>query len=128
MIGPLIFTLFFISAGSASKTASDYRQGYSLFWIPFLMLVVVLLVTYYRLRNHSGLESKPSGVKEPEGIPRVFWFYSLFAFITTFGFVNFAMIGYHLKANGLVSDAQIPFLYSGYGHRCGDGACGWEGV
>lgn len=35
-----------------------------------------------------------------------------FHFFCTLGFVNFSTIGYHLKANNLISDGNITLLYS----------------
>jgi predicted MFS family arabinose efflux permease len=32
--------------------------------------------------------------------------------VTTLGFLNFAIIGYHLKAQEIVTDAQIPLMYA----------------
>ena len=44
--------------------------------------------------------------------PPVFWIYTAFTFFCTLGFVNFSIIGYHLKANRLMTDGHIT-LYSG---------------
>jgi hypothetical protein len=42
----------------------------------------------------------------------VFWLYTLFGFVTTFGFVNFVLIGYHIKVQAILPDAVIPLLYA----------------
>ncbi|MEM4330555.1 MAG: MFS transporter [Candidatus Pacearchaeota archaeon] len=110
-IGPLIFTLFFIYFGNSQKTVADYQLGYSLLWIPFLILMTVLFFTFLKFRTPSKLEEK-TNKRENSKISKVFWLYSTFTFITTIGFVNFAIIGYHLKTKGIVPDAQIPLLYT----------------
>jgi len=110
-IGPLIFTFFFIYLGTAQKTVADYQQGYSLLWLPFVMLMMVLFITFFKFKTPSKLE-EIKNKNESSKLSRVFWAYSLFTFATTLGFINFAIVGYHLKMNGIVLDAQIPFLYA----------------
>ncbi|MBA2862206.1 MFS transporter [Methanococcus maripaludis] len=76
------------------------------------MLMIVLFFAYFKVRSPEKFESldlKKEGTKK---IPKVFWTYSLFTFITTVGFVSFAIIGFHLKVNGIISDAEIPFFYA----------------
>ncbi len=41
-----------------------------------------------------------------------FWLYCLFTFLATFGLVAYSIIGFHLKAAGVFSDAAIASLYS----------------
>ncbi|MEW6103564.1 MAG: MFS transporter [bacterium] len=108
VVGPLIFTFFFI-AGPSLKTISDYQNGYSLFWLPFTLLIIVLFIAYFKVRNPEELEKVSKN--EPSNLTRIFWLYSFFTFITTIGFVSFAIIGYHLKVNKILSDAQIPVFY-----------------
>ena len=47
----------------------------------------------------------------------------VFSFITTMGFVNFALLGYHFKAKNVLSDAQIPLFYAIA--MAVDGAAAW---
>jgi MFS family permease len=109
-IGPMIFTVFFILLGPGDKLAGDYRRGYALFWFPFIILIMILFFAFRKVKEPEALErsEKKSG---KTSIPRIFWYYSTFSFVTTMGFVNFAIIGYHLKITGTLSDAQIPLLY-----------------
>ncbi|MEM7826853.1 MAG: MFS transporter [Candidatus Aenigmatarchaeota archaeon] len=110
LIGPLIFTFFFMLLGTAEKTVADYQRGYSLLWLPFIMLVMVLFITFFKFKTPSNLEGE-EGEQESK-ISKAFWIYSIFTFFTTIGFINFAIVGYHLKTNRIASDAQIPFLYA----------------
>jgi len=110
-IGPLIFTFFFMYLGTAQKTVADYQHGYSLLWLPFVMLMMVLFITFFKFKTPSNLE-EIKNKKESSKLSKVFWIYSFFTFATTIGFINFAIVGYHLKVNGIVSDTQIPFLYA----------------
>ena len=111
-IGPLIFTFFFMSIGPGDKSIIDYQHAYSLMWFPFVVLMMVLFATFFMVKNPEELEKDVVKKPQPDKITRTFWLYCIFTFVTTLGFLNFAIIGYHLKANSIVTDAQIPLLYA----------------
>jgi len=111
-IGPLIFTFFFMSIGPGDKSIVDYQHGYSLMWFPFVILMMVLFTAFFLVKNPEELENDVIKKPQPDKITRTFWIYCIFTFVTTLGFLNFAIIGYHLKANSIVTDAQIPLLYA----------------
>jgi len=111
-MGPLIFTFFFMSIGPGDKSIVDYQHGYSLMWFPFVILMMVLFTAFFLVKNPEELENDVVKKPQPDRITRTFWLYCIFTFVTTLGFLNFAIIGYHLKANAIVSDAQIPLLYA----------------
>jgi len=111
-IGPLIFTFFFMSIGPGDKSIIDYQHGYSLMWFPFIVLMMVLFTAFFLVKNPEELEKDVVKKPQPDRITRTFWLYCIFTFVTTLGFLNFAIIGYHLKANAIVTDAQIPLLYA----------------
>ena len=111
-IGPLIFSVFFFMVGTSGNAISDYQTGYSLFWIPFIIMMIVVLFAYYITKHSDKLETSIVKKKESDKLSRVFWLYTLFSFVTTFGFVNFALIGYHLKVQNILPDAQIPLFYA----------------
>ena len=111
-IGPLIFTFFFMSIGPGDKSIIDYQHGYSLMWFPFVVLMMVLFTAFFLVKNPEELENDVIKKPQPDRITRTFWLYCIFTFVTTLGFLNFAIIGYHLKAHSIVTDAQIPLLYA----------------
>jgi len=112
IIGPLIFAVFFFLLGTSSKTISDYQTGYSFLWIPFVLLMVFVFIAYFLVKKPEELEPVSATIeKEQDKLSKTFWLYTVFSFVTTIGFVNFALIGYHLKARNLFSDAQIPLFY-----------------
>jgi len=112
IIGPLIFSIFFFLVGASGKAISDYQTGYCFLWVPFILLMIVIIFTYFLFKNPQELEIAVVIKKEDENFSKIFWLYTLFSFITTFGFVNFALIGYHLKVHNILSDAYIPLLYA----------------
>jgi hypothetical protein len=111
-VGPLIFTFFFMSIGPGNKSVIDYQHGYSLMWFPFVVLMMVLFTAFFLVKNPEVLENDVIKKPQPDRITRTFWLYCIFTFVTTLGFLNFAIIGYHLKAHSIVTDAQIPLLYA----------------
>lgn len=107
--GPLMFAAALTAAHSQSIAA--YQSSYSLFWIPFVLMMVVILFVFTKYKRIDRLED----TAEPEHSTRItktFWLYVTFTIITTTGFASFALIGYHLKQHHIFPDAQIPLLYA----------------
>ena len=112
IIGPLIFSVLFFLIGVSGNAISDYQIGYSLLWIPFILLMIVIIIAYFLVKNPQELEKKEVVSKGDERFSKVFWLYTIFSFVTTFGFVNFVLIGYHIKVQSILPDAEIPLLYA----------------
>jgi MFS family permease len=111
LIGPLIFTVYFYLTGGGLKNAVDYRHAYGLFWIPFILVMAFAVIAYFQVPDPTKLEP-PKKPGEPDTITRTFWIYNFFSFVTAFGFISFAIIGYHFKAANVISDTMIPVFYS----------------
>jgi MFS family permease len=112
IVGPLIFAGLFMFTGHKKETISDYQFGYSFLWLPFILLVLCLGLAYIRVPHPEALEVSRPEAREAKQFSKVFWLYVIFTIITTVGFVNFVLIGYHCKAKGILSDTQIPFFYA----------------
>jgi len=109
IIGPLIFSaVFFLKGG--------YCEGFTILWIPALLTLVILIVTRIKVPSPEILETSgeisEKDVKERNRLPKVFWFYALFIFMSVAGFANFQLISYHFKVQSIVSDIQIPIFYA----------------
>jgi MFS family permease len=111
LLGPLLFVLLFTITGAGKKTLADYQHGYALLFIPFVLLMVCVVVAFLRVPEPAVLEEAPKQ-KEPEHLSKLFWLYTAFSFITVVGFVSFVLMGYHFKAKGILTDAQIPLFYA----------------
>ncbi|MDD5691158.1 MAG: MFS transporter [Candidatus Omnitrophica bacterium] len=112
IVGPLIFTVLFVVLGKGNRSLLDYQHGYSLLWIPLILVMLCIVFAYRRLPNPEILETSVIKTQETDKLGKVFWIYTIFTFVTTLGFANFALIGYHFKTRHILSDAQIPLFYA----------------
>jgi MFS family permease len=109
-VGPLLFTLVFFLSGASGVT--QYQMGYKLLLIPFFLLMFFLIYSYRKTRRENLIPAVKTKEFRPERLKPVFWTYMAFTFFCTLGFVNFSVIGYHLKASNLMSDGNITLLYA----------------
>jgi MFS family permease len=107
IIGPIAFSLVLLSH-------DNYREGFPILWIPALLTLVVLAIARRKFPSPQKLETpeKTSSQDIQTKLPKVFWLYTAFTFVSMAGFANFQLISYHLKAQSIVSDAQIPLIYA----------------
>jgi len=109
IIGPLIFS-------AAAFYTGGYRQGFVILWIPALLCMIVLLVGKAKVPSPVALETIQEEVQEEldrgKRLPKVFWLYGLFVFLSVAGFANFQIISYHFKLHSVISDSQIPLFYA----------------
>ncbi len=110
--GPLFFTGLFLALGKGQRGLTDYQTGYRLLWIPYVLVMLSAFVAYLRVPNPEKLEKPVSKIPETNKLSRVFWAYAAFSFVTTTGFANFAVLGYHFKTQHILTDAQIPLFYA----------------
>lgn len=109
--GPLIFSLVFFITGKNGIT--EYQSGYKWLFVPFVFLMIFVFYSYRRIKQNNLIENIKTREFRSERLQPIFWIYTAFTFFCTLGFVNFSIIGYHLKANNLMSDGNITLLYSG---------------
>lgn len=109
-VGPLIFTAVFYLTGK--NGLAEYQIGYKSLLVPFVFLMVFLVYAYKRVKHDNLASAAVKKEYHPEHMKPIFWIYTAFTFFCTLGFVNFATIGYHLKANNLMSDGNITLVYS----------------
>ena len=110
LLGPLLLAFLFFSFGTGTKSLAEYQYGYSTLWIPFILLMAVLFVAYFIYKNSQKFETTKK--QKTEKLSATFWYYTVFTFITTIGFINFVILGYHFKAKNILSDSQIPLFYA----------------
>jgi MFS family permease len=112
LTGPLILSGLFLVIGTNGSEIAKYQRGYSLFWIPFILVMACVTFAFIKFPNPEKFEMAVKKSPEPDKLSKTFWLYTAFTFVTTMGFVNFVLIGYHFKAKNVLSDAQIPLFYA----------------
>jgi len=110
MLGPVIFTVVFYLTGK--NGISEYQTGYQLLFIPYVLLMIFLVFVYRRFKRNDMGASMNTREFRSERLPKIFWIYTAFTFFCALGFVNFSIIGYHLKATELLTDGNITLLYA----------------
>lgn len=110
--GPLIFTVFFALIGKEEAGITVYQKGYSFLWIPFLLVILFLFISYKRVADNGRLEAEQIRKKDSDKLSKVFWLYTLFTFTTSLGFCSFILVAFHFKSSRILSDAQIPLYYA----------------
>jgi len=110
LVGPLIFTIVFFIAGSNELT--QYQLGYKALIIPFMLLMIFLIFAYKKIEKENLIKEIHAKEYKEEELQPTFWIYTFFTFFATLGFLNFSVIGYHLKAEGIFSDGNITLLYA----------------
>ena len=111
LLGPLLLAALFFSFGVGARSLAEYQQGYSMLWIPFVLLMLVLFIAYFISRDSQKFETIEKQ-KNTDRLSTTFWYYVVFTFLTTIGFINFVILGYHFKATNVLSDSQIPLFYA----------------
>ena len=109
-LGPMIFSAVFLFSGKQGVT--EYQNGYLFMFVPFVALMLVVYLAYKKVTKNNLMEVKDKAPGESDKLAKVFWIYTLFSLFAVLGFAQFALIGYHLKAQNVLPDAQITFFYS----------------
>ncbi|WP_290596247.1 MULTISPECIES: MFS transporter [unclassified Archaeoglobus] len=103
IIGPLIFfAVFYLNGG--------YREGFAILLIPAILALLTL--SFARVEYPSPHTLEAEFKLRDRKLPRTFWLYTLFIFLSMAGFANFQIISYHLKTQSIISDAFIPIIYA----------------
>jgi hypothetical protein len=112
ILGPLVFTAVFAFGGAAKASVAEYQSAYRWLWLPFGLLIAILIFAFLRVPDPEKLEPIVPKARESDKLTKTFWLYVAFTFVTTLGFAGWALLGYHFKAKGLLSDAEIPLFYA----------------
>ncbi|MCL1912555.1 MAG: MFS transporter [Eubacteriaceae bacterium] len=108
--GPLVFSVMFWLSGR--QGIAEYKRGFLYMAFPFVVLMLVVYSAYRMVTKNQMLEVEDRTAGESEKMAKVFWIYTAFTFFSLLGFTQFALIGYHLKAQAILPDVQITLMYS----------------
>ena len=109
LIGPLFFS--YMLANSSTNTLTDYQHIFSYFWLSYLCMIIVLITVRLLLPQPRQLETEPVTKQtiKPTSFSAHVYLYLIFIAIATVGFINFALIGYHLKKTGIVPNGKFRY-------------------
>ncbi len=105
--GPVILAVVLAGTG-------DYKEGFLLLFIPFIILIGLVLVAWRLLPDPVSFETDHAGPRQDTtGIGREFIMFSVFTLLCTAGFLSFPLIAFHALQTGLLVAFEIPLLYAG---------------
>ncbi len=102
-LGPLVMAVVLLWRGS-------YRTGYVLLLVSVSFAFATVLVARHYFPGPSELQANP-GIT-PAGLSRSFWWYVIAGGCIAAGFADFALVGYHLQQDKIVSADLIPIYYA----------------
>jgi MFS family permease len=93
---------------------SGYRLGFGMLAIPGALAILLLFWLRAKVPHPELYEHDEPGPK-PDGNGRLgsaFWTYAAFSGLVMLGFSTFAVVGFHLSHEHLVSVALVPVVYA----------------
>jgi MFS family permease len=106
--GPLLFVAALVAGG-------NYRGGFALLAIPFVLLVIALALAWRSMPDPLVFEApdqREVAAGSREGDRRRLHLYAVFTAFTMAGFIVFPLLAYHYKALSIIPDAEIPVFYA----------------
>jgi MFS family permease len=105
--GPLV-------VAGALYLGGGYHLSFGLLAIPASLSLLTLLAArrlYPRPQELEGAMAKPLDGAQG-AFPRIFWVYLAGIACVGIGYADFSLLAFHLKANSLVPDVQIPVFFA----------------
>lgn len=102
--GPLVMA--YVLAGNRG-----YHTAFSWLAVPAAGALITI-ATARKLYPTPGEFERKTPQWSAEAWPKAYWLYLLAAGMMAFGFVDFALLAFHVKSSGLFADPTIPMLYS----------------
>jgi len=104
ILGPLIFTAAYIARG-------DYRGGFALLIIPFVLMMATLVLVRRKVPDTVTYERDGGGESTAPPVRNLLP-YGIFTALTMCGFVAFPIISFYFSSTGTVPGAEIPLFYA----------------
>ncbi len=103
VIGPLIV---------AATVAKSHAFGPAFLWLALPAAAALAALLVARAWFPAQGKAAPHQLEQVH-FPRIFWIYVASAGVLACGFVDFALLSYHLQKTSVIGPAMIPLLYSG---------------
>ena len=107
---PMVFTAVFLTTGR--EDLASCQLGYRMMFLAYILVMAAVFIAYRRISGYDLAREGETITRDSDRLTPTFWLYCLFTFLATFGLVAYSIIGFHLKAAGVFSDAAITSLYS----------------
>ncbi len=88
----------------------DYGAAFKMLFIPATLALVMLTVAFVNHRHVKAVEESRRKEKIPLG--KTFWAYTLSMGLLAAGFIHWALVAYHVKHSGIISDHDIAYIYT----------------
>lgn len=88
----------------------DYSIAFKMLFIPAILALVMLTVAFLNHRRVRAVEETRKKEKMPLG--KAFWAYTLSMGLLAAGFIHWALVAYHVKLTGIISDHDIAYIYT----------------
>lgn len=111
LVGPLLMTLVLALNAVEGDDLTGYQRAFGVLFVPAVIALALLLLARHNFPHPEELESK-TPVAGVERLGRRFWFYCVGGGLVGAGFADFALMAFHFKQTGLISDQWIPALFS----------------
>ncbi|MCX8023032.1 MAG: MFS transporter [Syntrophorhabdaceae bacterium] len=105
IMGPLMISFVISLKG-------DYRYGFAILTIPAFLALTILFIVRFIYPDPEGIKGREEEVLLDKPFSKSFFTYLAVTSFIGMGFVDFAIIGYHVKTKGIFSDEVIPLLYA----------------
>ena len=106
----MVFTAVFLTTGR--EDLASYQLGYRMMFLAYILVMAAVFIAYRLISGYDLAREGETITRDSDRLTPTFWLYCLFTFLATFGLVAYSIIGFHLKAAGVFSDAAITSLYS----------------
>jgi MFS family permease len=106
VLGPLLL------AAVLAVREADYRLAFTILVVPGVLAMVSLVVARRLITGRhqaTAISVADGGNDDRSAAARL---YLVFVFLTAVGFAPFPLIAFHLSANGVFGDAQVPLLFA----------------
>ncbi len=104
-LGPLI------TAAILYRTGNNFAWAFGILAIPALFSFISLFTARWKFPSPENLETKKPGIAF-KNFDKNYWAYMAFSAVFAAGFVDFALIAFHLSKTHVLNDPFIPVLYS----------------
>jgi MFS family permease len=111
LLGPLLISLVLSVDAVGGDKLAGYQRAFAVLFAPAVLALTLLLIARHLFPHPQHLESK-TPVAGLERLGRRFWLYCVGGGLIGAGFADFALMAFHFKHTGLVSDKWIPALFS----------------